>query len=411
MAALAGVTAVGMIAAPGYAFNIIYDAEVPSTGTGPDGIVPLIEASNPGAKDFLAALADAGKPVSVKVFGLLSSEVMADIFDDGDLIVENIFLDLEDSPVADKDAFIADLAGLASDGANIGNFSMDEYFPDQTLGSPFDDFETVDFGGLNIANPKAYPGAPDYRSPASGNSAAPSILSALFTLPIDRVSGASAAASEGTSNIPWATRMNVFGNDDLDTDPDGVEEEFAYDGDILSRGDFGAQVAHYRARGSSSIVLFEPGVVGYSKEDQQSDALDGWEFWDDVTDGEGVTLTNRISVDGSTTTTERAGAVWSGVANDDVLKILVSNLSDDSLSVELPFAINGNILSDRDFEVGAGTHLEILFGADGFLWDLVSTEAVFDDDDRSGIAIPEPASLAMLLMGAGLVGVRRRSTK
>jgi MYXO-CTERM domain-containing protein len=43
-------------------------------------------------------------------------------------------------------------------------------------------------------------------------------------------------------------------------------------------------------------------------------------------------------------------------------------------------------------------------------WTLVSTTEVFDDDDRSGVGIPEPAAVGLLALAAPLLARRRRAT-
>src|SRR5204862_6759147 len=93
-------------------------------------------------------------------------------------------------------------------------------------------------GNDQMGDPALWPGSPDYRNPAQGNSGAPNIRSALFTLPIQRVTlaelgikgfggvpgGATAyaisgpnAAYTGASGgrqqlIPYVTRFDNFGN-------------------------------------------------------------------------------------------------------------------------------------------------------------------------------------------------------
>src|SRR5678809_1118922 len=45
---------------------------------------------------------------------------------------------------------------------------------------------------------------------------------------------------------------------------------------MMGRGDFSAQILHYRTRGAYSVALFEPGVQGYTKTQEQQDVRDGW---------------------------------------------------------------------------------------------------------------------------------------
>src|SRR5206468_5464441 len=93
--------------------------------------------------------------------------------------------------------------------------------------------------GNQSADPALYPGSPDYRNPAQGNSGAPNIRSALFTLPIQRLTlselglrdlsgvpaDATAYAQPGRPNatddvnIPDVTRFNNYGNPALGGGP------------------------------------------------------------------------------------------------------------------------------------------------------------------------------------------------
>ena len=250
--------------------------------------------------------------------------------------------------------------------------------------------------GNQHADPALYPGSPDYRNPAQGNSGAPNIRSALFTLPIQRLTlaelgvkgfggvpgGAAAYAISGPNQaytgaaggrqqlIPYVTRFNNYGNPALGGGPTGTgfvqNAATPSNGQLLSRGDFQAQVLHYRMRGADSVHLFNEAtgsVVGYGPTQEQSDVKTGWAA-SGVANGiftrgnyAFANLSNVIgdadsnSGDVNPRSTELSGAVWSGVYDragsiDPAtgrrrLAILLSNLSAVQKEVDLPNNIGG----------------------------------------------------------------------
>jgi hypothetical protein len=256
----------------------------------------------------------------------------------------------------------------------------------------------------------------------------------------DTVDGTHTYRQHGDLNIPWVTRFNNWGNSTLDTDGN-PNNGFQFvqsnptpsNGQLLSRGDFQAQILHYRLRGADSVNLFQASagsVVGYSETQEQNDIRTGW-------GGSGLmntifsrahglaTLATSVSlVNGSSTSSQgvaQAGALWSGVFDTGSpsggrrLAILLSNLSSSSKKIDLPNSIggfrtfSGNTAAYDDYTVGAGQHRLLTFTLSGGQWRLNSNTQVFTDNNRNGVGVPEPASVGLLgLVGVGLLARRRR---
>ena len=100
------------------------------------------------------------------------------------------------------------------------------------------------------------------------SSSVPNIRSSLFTLPTNRLSygtedrakGDNAALQNGTSSGKPA----YF-----------ADAEHGTAGQLLSRGDLDALVAHYRLRGAAGVHLLDGGVVGYTQAQFEEDARTG----------------------------------------------------------------------------------------------------------------------------------------
>jgi hypothetical protein len=311
--------------------------------------------------------------------------------------------------------------------------------------------------GVNMATESLYPGEASFRNPVNNNSSAPNIRSAMFTLPIQRLSIATQNLGINQINFPYVSRFNNFANPTLSnttrprTDASGNQPAFDTSlpitstvngvtttsnansaGQLLSRNDFQALIAHYRMRGAAGYQLLDPGVVDYAGPGStvaqnvtayEGDALAGWN--NSViggvlggTNGRVATLPSVITFNSVKQTMEQAGVVWSAVTNDlsstsgpAELAILISNLSPTAGTVAFNTRINGATLS-YTAGVPAGGHQLLKFSRNNSgLWGSPTVNApVFNDPSvamasRDGIGIPEPTSLSLLGIGAS-----RRST-
>src|SRR5205823_13827539 len=114
-------------------------------------------------------------------------------------------------------------APTTSNRAYIGNFGFSMVPSDPTQPKDyeknfknkhsFSGFNKNDYmsAGLTMNNEEVYPGSPSFRNPIEGNSSAPNIRSALFTLPIVRVSNVSVTSDAGHQNIAWVANFNNWG--------------------------------------------------------------------------------------------------------------------------------------------------------------------------------------------------------
>ena len=287
--------------------------------------------------------------------------------------------------------------------------------------------------GLNMANEALYPGAPDLRSKANNNSTSPNIRAGFMTLPITRLSLTTSNLPSGHKHIPYVTRFNNFGNLAFDSDnnpangfrwnntiPAGQTND---KGQLLSRGDFSALVAHYRLRGADGVHLLDGGVVGYTRPQFEQDARAGWAFEGaaltpvrDILAGGNTrlaTLDTYIRSDGSMKSIEDAGMVFSGVysltqaGGAGRLALLVSNLDEVSHTFDVPNKIGGKTVAMGAQTILAGQHKLLEFTGAGTQWNLANSVAVFTDNDRSGTGVPEPAVMGTVAF-AGLFAVSRR---
>jgi hypothetical protein len=322
----------------------------------------------------------------------------------------------------------------------VGNFNIYPVPSDPTRPSPAvvttaSSFQTLysaaDYftAGLNMANESLYPGAPDLRNKAAGNSTAPNIRSGFMTLPITRLSLTTANLPAGHKHIPYVTRFNNYGNGAFDSD-NNPANGFVWNnpiaagagndtGQLLSRGDFSALVAHYRARGADGVHLLDGGVVGYTRPQFEADAAAGFHFapFENIFNGGGAslaTLDTLIRSDGSLKSIEDAGMVFSGVysLSQNKLALLVSNLDETQHSLSIQNKIGGKSVAMGSVPVAAGTHRLLEFTGVGTQWQLVNNVAVFTDNDRSGTGVPEPMTLgALALFAMGVMSRRRRAVK
>ena len=428
------------------------------------------------------AAAPAGRPLAVKIVEPLSDPAALAIFNN--FAVKYVFCDFEDAGNVGKTRSVADqmLASTKSKSAFVGNFNfyprsstdgtrppvVNSGDPNFYQNRPFSPTQYNDSrgqsatqSGKHMANPQLYPASPDYRTPGTpdlviGGTGTPNIRSALFTLPIVRATvtenglRGEGHRAKGDVFIPWVSRFNNFGNDAMDNDP-APGWQFHADAahgtanQLPGRGDFQAQILHYRLRGADSVNMFEESagsVVGDSLPQNRADVANGWKLSSVVNSiftrpHQLANLTTRVGIgkgstggvnpqDGNKGITE-AGALWSGVydtgGSNRRLAIVLSNLSGSSKTIDLPNMIGGfHTLSgvpnaDDDYVVSAGQHRLLTFTLSGGQWRLNSNTAVFGGSDafgsltnRNGTGVPEPTTFGLLGIGAiGLLARRRRT--
>jgi len=440
-----------------------FDWEIPADTSANYTESPFL--TNGNAADVEAQLADAqsqGKPLALKVREPLTSASAKNVFNH--YAIKYVFADFEDAGRVGNTRALADiiLGSSKSKNAFVGNFNIypnagsDNTRPSNTdpdnVADSFNErpenFAYTDqqgkkgtLRGKRMANPSLYPGSPDFKNPAQGNSSAPNIRSGLFINPIKRLTLAKNGLPSGEQLIPWVNRFNNYGNPALDSDGDPSDGyQFVQNaavpsnGQLLSRGDFSALIMHYRLRGANSFHLFqgsEGNVIGYSREQQRRDAAAGW---GQSSVANGIFSRNNFAFANLTTLVgdaggnsgdtgrrdiEKAGAVWSGVydksGSNRKLVILLSNLSNQTKTIDLPNSIGGFMTFRQDgvriddFFLNPGVHRLITFTLSGNRWLLNTNGTLFGDDNRNGIVVPEPTSLGLVGLGAmGLLARRRR---
>jgi len=163
---------------------------------------------------------------------------------------------------------------------------------------------------VNMANTDLYPGSANFRNKSTNDWSNANIRTGLFVAPIMRMTavqnvlnkdfkglersiqnGDGGGSPQYHKQIPWVTRFNNWANISLDSNnnsSDGYKfipgQPLTQDGlsgaqtanQMMGRGDFSAQIMHYRMRDAYSVAVFEPGVQGYTKAQQQQDVRYGW---------------------------------------------------------------------------------------------------------------------------------------
>src|SRR6185437_1609543 len=259
---------------------------------------PFLTDQTVGSVASFLASRPAGSVLAVKVSTPISNATAAAIFNT--FKIKYVFADFESGNVLNSTKALVNqihAAGSQSTGAFIGQFNLYNTKNDGTRSTSVPNgaasfsnvFNQSDYlaAGVNMSNESAYPGSPDFALPGHGTSS-PNLRSALFVLPIDRVtfitdfskfgqyvtSTPNNATPGGFANIPWVARFNNWGNNLLNNHPGYLGYKYAFDttapnspyaNQLLSAGDFSAQVLQDRLRGASSYNLFnysDPGIHG-----------------------------------------------------------------------------------------------------------------------------------------------------
>jgi len=277
--------------------DLLYDWQAVNAGSTPvSGFTPAPFVTNANAAAVSAQLPtfQASYPgkVAVKITEPLTPANIALLFNNPNYTINNAFFDIETpGSVAAAQAQAQQIHAIPkSTATRVGNFNLYPGSGDSTgpgAGPSYFDYTSGGPTGVNMANEGLYPGAPFYKNPSGvgGTSSSPNIRSTLFTLPILRASYISAQLPAGHLHLPFVNRFNNWGNSALDTDGNPANG-FAFvqnaatpsQGQLLSRGDFSAMVAHYRARGVQGVHLLDGGVVGYSQTQFEQDAKDGFKL-------------------------------------------------------------------------------------------------------------------------------------
>jgi hypothetical protein len=283
--------------------------------------------------------------------------------------------------------------------------------------------------------------------------------------------------------IPWVARFNNWGNSSLDTDnnpangyrfvPGAPLPQAGLSGaqtanQMMGRGDFSAQILHYRTRGAYSVMLFEPGVVGYTKAQEQQDVRDGWYGASDPhvahinnifaqKDAKNASLSLNPIVDGVKLSddgkqgfrSEQTGTIWSGEYSKNLkqLDILASNLDTINHMVKFGkvdaydvFTLTGtgahandvydsasNLTPSRNVLIEAGYHRLLQFDLvttrvynnSNFtgsahtktIWLLNQNYQVFTNNNRNDQGIPEPTTFGMLAAAGSMAAICRRGRR
>ncbi|MEA2735632.1 MAG: hypothetical protein QOE14_2083 [Humisphaera sp.] len=434
----------------------------------------LTNETAPAVNAFLKSL-PANQPKAIKIEVPISNATANLIFNNPSYNVSYILGDVEAGgsteikmrDIARQVRFVNGQnngAKTRSYNAFIGNFGFTKIDDDKTFPAGYKNdkkgqhsFAGYNIGGyntakLNMSMPELYSGSGSYRTPAAGNSTAPNIRSAMFTLPILRVSQNEVNTTSKERNVPWVARFNNFGNTALDTDRNSSNGYRFVTGQpmpagygfpavsasktanqLLSRRDFATLVSHYRMRGADSFVLFEPGVEGYTNEQKRNDAKAGWtqpninnvfgaSDYKLVLGKEGgkndKDILSSFTVDGKTKTAEQTGSIFSGVYSLSLktLDIVLSNMDEVDHTLTLPKKIAGYDLKTNSFTLDGGSHLlvEYKLTTSGVNkgWSVALQTVPFQaiENSRHGFGIPEPSTMTMAaITGLLLIGRRRRS--
>ena len=439
---------------------------------------PFLSDQNAGSVNAWLDSLPSNQPLAVKIERPISNSTANLIFNNPSYHVSYVLGDLEGGntlnnlkKLTDQVRFINanPVSGKTySNNAFIGNFGFQPLDNDPTnpLNYRKNSQNSHSFAGfgkgeynstkLNMAMVELYPGSGSYRNPAAGNSDAPNIRSALFTLPVQRLSLTKIELPKGHALVPYVTNFNNWGVTALDTDrnpangyrfvpgqamaaKNGLPAVSAADttNQMLSRRDTAAQAAHYRMRGADSYVQFVSGVIGVSEETLRKDLRTGW-LQSDVdsvfnssdhklllgkdTDYPGSGNTGdkdpngNIIVDGKEKSIEAAGALFSGVYSLSLKKmeVLLTNMDEEDHDLTLPPKIAGFDLKARTFDVDPGVHLLVEYrltnSGPNKGWSVWQQSTPFNvlPNDRSQIGVPEPTTIWFAAAAAACTIGRRR---
>jgi hypothetical protein len=478
-----------------------------------------------GVKSQLTLSANAGRPLGIKVQTPLSNASASSLFSAsygvGNKAISYVFGDFESA---------GSLVGTSTNLANISQLVQQVQSSSWASRAYVGEFGLVPLAGVgfgtspsqdptrrgslmytmgqyqsskvNMANTDLYPGSPTYRNKSTGDWANANIRTGLFIAPIGRMTavqnnlndgyngriksiqnGDGGAPPQYDKQIPWVTRFNNAGNQSLDTDnnpangyrfvPGAALPSAGLSGaqtanQMMGRGDFSAQILHYRMRGAYSINLFEPGNVGYTAAMQQQDARDGWYGASDPhiahvnnifaqADSKPATMTLNPTVDGTITNngirSESSGTIWSGEysVSGKQLDVLDSNLDTadhlikfGSVDVYDVFTLRGSgvhandtyddspanqksISLARQSLIEAGMHHLLQFDLvtskvysnssftgkykTQVVWLLSNNYQVFTNNNRNDVGIPEPTTFGMLAAAGSMAAVCRRQRR
>jgi len=420
--------------------DLLYDWRAVNAASTPiAGFTPAPFVTNGNAASVAAQLpafqaAYPGK-VAVKVTEALTPANIALLFNNPNYTINNAFYDIEGPGyIAAAQAQAQQIHAIPKSAATrVGNFDLYPGSGDSTgaaAGPSYFDYVSGGPTGVNMANEGLYPGAPGYKNPAGvgGTSSSPNIRSTLFTLPILRASYISAQLPAGHLHLPFVNRFNNWGNTALDTD-NNPANGYAFvqnaanpsQGQLISRGDFSAMVAHERARGIQGVHLLDGGVVGYTQAQFEQDAKDGFKLpaFEAIFNGGNAklaTLDTVGKVDGVVKNTETSGVIFSGVysltqgpGGAGKLALLVSNLDDAAHSLSIDQKIGGKTVPGS-ISILAGQHKLLDFTGAGTQWSLQNPGGtlVFTDDNRNGVGVPEPVTMGgVALFALGMLSRRR----
>ena len=440
---------------------------------------PFLNDQNAGSVNAFLQSLPANQPKAVKVVSELSDATSNLIFNNPNYHISYVLGDIEIPPTPPKVKELALQVRYVngqnngtltrSHNAFIGNYGFQKYSKDITLPSSYlqqrkgtHSFSGYNMGEyqslkLNLSMPELYPGSGSFRNPAAGNSTAPNIRSALFVMPVLRLSEVAVNVDADERIIPWVARFNNWGNTSLDTNREGSDGFRFVTGQpmparpdlgfpalsaqqtanqLLSRRDFATLIAHHRLRGADSFVLFEPGVEGYTQEQKRADAKAGWTHANidavfqasdyklllgadsDYKNGNNKKdINSSMIVDGKMQDSEKTGSLFSGVYSLSLktMDVLLTNMDEVDHTLTLPSKIGGHKLLTTTFDLDGGSHLlvEYKLTTSGVNkgWSVALMQVPFQaiNNSRHGFGIPEPTTISLAaITGFLLVGPRRR---